>query len=183
MTYTKIYKRIVDRAKERELDVYTEMHHVIPRCMGGTEDPDNIVKLTPEEHYICHLLLAKEHPDHEGLALAAIMMGKKRNNKAYGWLKRNLSESKKKPKAEYTCKHCGKVNYTTPCHANKQFCNRACRTAYLTDDLIDKVCECCGKDYKVKVFWQEKSRYCSRPCYYKGRFTGGVIIANLNEAG
>ena len=34
MNYARIYKSIVSRAKDRQVDGYTESHHVIPRCMG-----------------------------------------------------------------------------------------------------------------------------------------------------
>lgn len=47
-------------------DVYGERHHVVPRACGGTEY-ENIIRLTPEEHYEAHRLLkdiystGKEH--------------------------------------------------------------------------------------------------------------------------
>jgi hypothetical protein len=37
----------------------TEMHHIIPKCAGGHDTPDNIVKLTYREHFIAHWLLSK----------------------------------------------------------------------------------------------------------------------------
>jgi hypothetical protein len=40
-----------------------ENHHVIPRCIGGTDDPLNIVRLSYREHYIAHYLLAKIYND------------------------------------------------------------------------------------------------------------------------
>ena len=46
MNYEKIYNQIILRAKSRELNCYVERHHVIPKCMGGTNDKDNLVKLT-----------------------------------------------------------------------------------------------------------------------------------------
>ena len=36
-----------------------EEHHIIPRCLGGSDDKSNLVKLTAKEHFICHLLLTK----------------------------------------------------------------------------------------------------------------------------
>ncbi len=36
-----------------------ERHHIIPRSLGGTNDADNLVKLTIREHFICHRLLCK----------------------------------------------------------------------------------------------------------------------------
>jgi hypothetical protein len=65
--------------------------------MGGTDEATNLVSLTPEEHYLCHLLLVKIHPNNIRLVKAAMFMvssnnNVKRNNKAYGWLKRQYSD-------------------------------------------------------------------------------------------
>jgi len=38
-------------------DDYGELHHVVPRCCGGTDLSDNVIRLTPEEHYKAHSLL------------------------------------------------------------------------------------------------------------------------------
>lgn len=59
--YTKCYFSIIDQAKSRELpkEIYTEHHHIIPRSLGGGNDPLNLVELTAREHFICHLLLPK----------------------------------------------------------------------------------------------------------------------------
>ena len=59
--YSKIYFSIIQQAQARQLldDIYTEKHHIIPRSLKGTNDPNNLVKLTAREHYICHLLLTK----------------------------------------------------------------------------------------------------------------------------
>lgn len=59
--YTRIYYQIIDKAREKtfEADVYTEKHHIIPKCLGGNNKKDNIVKLTAREHFLCHWLLTK----------------------------------------------------------------------------------------------------------------------------
>jgi len=36
-------------------------HHIIPRHMGGTDDPSNLTQLTIEEHAEAHRLLWEEH--------------------------------------------------------------------------------------------------------------------------
>jgi len=58
--YTRWYHSIVEKARSRS-DVigYVEMHHVIPRCMGGSNLRNNLVPLTAKEHFICHWLLTK----------------------------------------------------------------------------------------------------------------------------
>ena len=94
MNYQKHYDLLCERARTRQLDSYTEKHHIIPKCMGGTDESDNLVALTPEEHYVAHQLLVKIYPSHSGLVWAAMQMtwhsvSKKRiNNKLHGWLKR-----------------------------------------------------------------------------------------------
>ena len=34
-----------------------ELHHILPKCMGGNNNKTNLVRLTLREHYVCHLLL------------------------------------------------------------------------------------------------------------------------------
>lgn len=36
-----------------------ENHHILPKSMGGLNEKENLVLLTPREHYICHLCLVK----------------------------------------------------------------------------------------------------------------------------
>ncbi|MCK4824847.1 HNH endonuclease [bacterium] len=58
--YTKWYNTIIKVAATRAIiNEYHETHHIIPKSLGGSNDSDNLVKLTGREHYICHLLLTK----------------------------------------------------------------------------------------------------------------------------
>lgn len=59
--YLNWYNRIICSAKGRSSDpkIYYEKHHIVPRSLGGSNDKDNLVKLTAREHYVCHLLLVK----------------------------------------------------------------------------------------------------------------------------
>jgi hypothetical protein len=57
--YTRVYNSIIERAKSRETSNYTEKHHIIPKSLGGDDRDNNIVKLTPREHFICHRLLPR----------------------------------------------------------------------------------------------------------------------------
>lgn len=34
------------------------IHHIVPKCLKGTDDPENLIKLTYREHYLAHCLLA-----------------------------------------------------------------------------------------------------------------------------
>lgn len=96
MNYKAIHDRIIERARTRQLTGYCERHHVIPRCLGGSDEKENIVKLTPEEHYVVHQLLVKINPGVRGLVTAAIRMSRQcTGRKAYGWLRRHYSEWRK----------------------------------------------------------------------------------------
>jgi hypothetical protein len=57
--YTRWYYIIINNAKNRNFDGYVEKHHIIPRSLNGTDDNNNIVRLTAREHFVCHLLLTK----------------------------------------------------------------------------------------------------------------------------
>lgn len=78
---------------------YTERHHVVPKCLGGGNDKTNIVRLTPEEHYVAHQLLVKLYPHSQGLAWAVVGMTAVtknqpgRKNKMYGWLRKRYAAS------------------------------------------------------------------------------------------
>lgn len=87
MDYQNIYHLLVSKRQQFLAEGYTERHHIIPRCMGGTNEPNNLVRLTAREHFIAHLLLAKIYGGK--LIHTAFMMSnyKKCNSKSYKWLK------------------------------------------------------------------------------------------------
>lgn len=96
MDYKKHYDLLIKRAKNRILpeDIYTEKHHILPKCLGGGDWQVNLVRLTPEEHYLAHQLLVKMHPNDKNLACAVVRMsGGNTGNKAYGWIRRKVAEA------------------------------------------------------------------------------------------
>ena len=101
MNYKKHYDLLITRGKNRMLEGYVERHHIVPRCLGGTDDVENLVQLTPEEHYLAHQLLVKMYPNHFGLLSASMFMTSgnehRKSNKVYGWLKRRYSEYMRGP--------------------------------------------------------------------------------------
>ena len=50
-------------------DTYYELHHIVPRSLGGQDTEDNLVMLTAREHYIAHLLLFNIYKQEGGDAL------------------------------------------------------------------------------------------------------------------
>lgn len=59
--YSRIYFEFIQDRKHQKFskDSYTEIHHIIPRSVGGTDDVDNLIKLYPRDHFFAHLLLSK----------------------------------------------------------------------------------------------------------------------------
>ena len=75
MNYARIYAAFIDdrRAKQPQAPDYFEKHHIKPRCLGGGDEPENIIRLTPEDHLFAHLLLAKMHGGKLWFAVAAML--------------------------------------------------------------------------------------------------------------
>lgn len=63
MDYKKIYEQLIEKRRNNPVpkEIYSEKHHIIPRCMGGTNKKENIVRLTAKEHYMAHALLYKHY--------------------------------------------------------------------------------------------------------------------------
>lgn len=99
MNYIKHYENLIIRAKNRILAEPKEAHHIIPKCLGGNNYPDNLVDLTLEEHFVAHQLLVKIYPGSRKLifALSAMTMSintSSRNNKMYAWIKKKNIEAR-----------------------------------------------------------------------------------------
>jgi len=106
-----IYIKICERGQIRILDklVYTEKHHIIPRCMNGFDDKTNITTLTAKEHFICHKILCEVYPENEKLRYAFWAMCNQKVNRDYIVSSRDYEYAKslclemwKKPKSKTT---------------------------------------------------------------------------------
>lgn len=98
MNYQKHYDILIERSKTRILDGYVEKHHILPRCLGGTDAKENIAILTPEEHFLAHQLLTKIHPNNKDLIYATQLMtthqtNRRVNNKLFGWIRKQMALS------------------------------------------------------------------------------------------
>jgi len=98
--YQKIYNNLIESRLSKNIteDQYYEKHHIIPKCLGGYNNKENLVKLTYREHYIAHWLLCKIHSDHSGIQYAFLSMLRKQptgerifTGRMYDNIKRNFS--------------------------------------------------------------------------------------------
>ena len=172
MNYKLIYEHLVKRGQERTIiDSYKEQHHIIPRCMGGGDSEDNLVDLTPEEHYVAHQLLVKIHPNNLHLVRACDIMSKDtkaskywRKNKMYGWLRRRLYV----PRIDTICKQCGITFKSLEC-MNRSFCSTQCKVDNQKKPTVLK-CKGCSQAFEVKQSMAKYRTYCSPACSRKYRY-------------
>lgn len=79
MNHQKIYNNIIVNAKSKNRIklrknqkgyIYYEKHHILPRCIGGENNVENLVLLTAKEHFICHKLLTHIFPNNRKIIFA-----------------------------------------------------------------------------------------------------------------
>lgn len=75
MNYQKIYDNFISTRTHQPEGQYIEVHHIVPRSLGGSDNNSNLIRLTGREHYFAHLLLAKIHGG--SMWQAIFLMGKR----------------------------------------------------------------------------------------------------------
>lgn len=101
MDYSRIYSCFIEdrRSREGSLIGYTERHHILPRSLGGLDDPGNLIRLKPEDHFFAHLLLAKIHGGRLWAPVAFMVKGQRKDyrpiysRKSYGWAARAMAKA------------------------------------------------------------------------------------------
>ena len=63
MNYYNLYVNLLSKHGTKDKpNYYVEQHHILPKGLGGTNDKDNLVYLTPRAHFLSHWLLYKSFP-------------------------------------------------------------------------------------------------------------------------
>lgn len=80
MNYERIYCEFIAdrRAKEAALlasGVYVERHHILPKSLGGSNHPSNLIALTAGDHFFAHLCLAKWLGEEQWLSVHSMSFG------------------------------------------------------------------------------------------------------------
>lgn len=87
MDYQRIYNQLVSKRQQQTPNCYTERHHIIPKCMCGSNKKQNLVRLTAREHFIAHVLLSKIYKGTLIYAVHRMITVNKYNSKKYEWLR------------------------------------------------------------------------------------------------
>lgn len=86
LTYDEFINNILEtRGRFACGEEYHERHHIVPKCLGGADDEDNLIDLFAKEHFEAHRLLALENLDNDSLSYAWTMMAfvKDKNQERY----------------------------------------------------------------------------------------------------
>lgn len=168
MNYIKVYDALIRNAQlsnRNKKEGIFELHHIIPKCLDGTDDEYNLVLLTPREHYIAHFLLWKNDKTNYKL-FAPLLFFKKnihvKNSRTYNqirtqhilFMKNNnpstyLSHTSKKSKSEKL-----KLYHSNrPAEHNKKISEKAKGKqrrlgAILSDEAKNKISESLKEHYK-----------------------------------
>lgn len=106
MNYEKVYSDLMfNRWNDPILDgeCYFEVHHIEPKSLGGTDDDNNLIRLTAREHFLAHYLLAKMYKkesnewykmNHAFMKMKCSSLNQKRyfNSRLYEGLRCNFSK-------------------------------------------------------------------------------------------
>lgn len=150
MNYQKHYDLLIIKAQSRiKPNCYCEKHHILPKSLGGSNDPNNLVILTTKEHYIAHLLLAKIYGGKMWIALNVMLKGQKhKNSKIYSTIRKNHSKNiSGKLHPFYGKKHSQETkNKMSKNHADfSKFKNPSFKSIILATNILTKeVKEYCG---------------------------------------
>lgn len=169
MNYQKIYNQLIEKRQQNILTknkndpnwIYNERHHIIPKCLGGTDDKSNLVNLTAREHFIAHYLLWKIYPC-DGTLLAFYMFKKGNNDSC---VKRNFKNSKLYESARLAYHEWNVRVHTGKKQSPEQIANRVKKNTGKkrteeTKKLMSKHCWCKGKklsnEIKTKISLRTK---------------------------
>jgi len=99
---TKLYYKIIAKyANNSETDgIAFENHHIVPKCMGGSNDTSNIARIPSRVHFICHYLLTRMCEEEQDkikmkAAVGAFTMrstGRNLNSREYAVARKGVSE-------------------------------------------------------------------------------------------
>jgi hypothetical protein len=165
MNYDKIYKNLIATRKELIRDEYTENHHIIPKSWGGSNNKENIIKLTAREHWVAHLLLVK----------IATGQNKYKATQAVLNMGRVISKDKRKTSCLYEKARKEIAKYISKKHTGKLVVR--CQTTKKMIGMVDKnhpkiLSGEWAHHMKGRTLSPERAALCASPGEKNGRYSG-----------
>ena len=175
MTYDNFIQNILlERGRFNCGNEYHERHHILPKCLGGTDDKENLIDLYAKEHFIAHQLLAKENPNELKLIQAYNIMAFTRNKnqlkryeispEEYEEVRKLVSEAMKekyKDPTKHPCygTHLSEERKNAISRANKG--NKYCVGRVLSQETKDKISRAnrnISEETRAKMSASQKAR-------------------------
>lgn len=189
MDYKKNYFDYINYIKQsnRKLKGYFEVHHIIPKCLGGSNEKSNLVELTAKEHFLAHFLLTKIYPDNSKLIDAFRMMGVVNKNEQTRYINSKLYESYKEKFNEarskkVVCIETGEI-FPSAAYAEKHIING------IRDVIYGKQLTAGGYHWKyldkepiVKQPFQRKKVVCAETGYIFNNTDEAAKFAGVNSS-
>jgi hypothetical protein len=150
MNYQKIYDSLIAKRKENKPAGYTEKHHILPRALGGSDDPSNLVVLTGREHWIAHLLLWKINPCMQ-TSCAVMNMSRMKDKRGITKVKNSRMYQIVR---EAASKEIGKFNSNLNKGSNNPFFGMH----WISSDEL-KISKRVDKEHKMTVGWFKGRKY------------------------
>jgi hypothetical protein len=93
--YKQRYDHMIHHYQAHLCEGYVEKHHITPRCLGGSDDIDNLVLLPLRAHYLAHYMLTKMYPDNNKLYHAFAAMARQSKNHQRHFTSKQYEKMKK----------------------------------------------------------------------------------------
>jgi hypothetical protein len=142
MNYQKIYNQFISDRLNKVPVGYCEKHHIFPKSLGGSNDKSNLIKLTPQDHYFAHELLAKIYGGKMSNALWMMTTSKKYKKS------RVIYEQSKNKQALIV----SNIKYWSGKSRTKETCEKISKT------LMGRFCGKNSPFYKRKISDEERKR-------------------------
>lgn len=73
-TYSRLIEKCLNMDKDELSKIYCEVHHILPKCLGGSRKKFNLVKMPIRYHIMAHIVLTEAYPTDDRILTAAFCM-------------------------------------------------------------------------------------------------------------
>lgn len=178
-------------------EAFGEVHHIVPKSCGGSDDASNLVKLLPEEHFLCHSLLPdiyRTGRNHKSMVYAyramALMSGHDVSETEYASLKKEYSACMSKTlrghtvseetRAKISMSLKGRPGNRKGCHHTEETRRRLSEAtkAYLAANGTSSCSHVVSEETREKL----RRASTGKPGYWKGRRRSHETIEKMRLA-